>query len=175
MSISSVGASTSAYSYLQSLLPPQSADGSQGTGTRSTDPVSQLLAAFYPNGIGGQSSPPALNGTAASSPTPVIAGPPFSPETLSALMSAQEQQPGVNPFVAARAQDLFSQFDENGDGQVSKSEFESVFGSNADLAKVDGLFNALDSNADGSISLDELTSAAQASHAAHHGHHHHHR
>src|SRR5262249_34889926 len=40
--------------------------------------------------------------------------------------------------------------------------------------KVDGLFNALDTNGDGSMSLDELTSAAEASHAAgRHGHHHH--
>jgi hypothetical protein len=48
-----------------------------------------------------------------------------------------------------------------------------VFGSNADMSKVDGLFNALDGNGDGSVSLDELTSTAQASHARHHGHHHH--
>src|SRR5262249_39600631 len=71
-------------------------------------------------------------------------------------------------------QALFGQMDANGDGQVSKSEFETIFGSNADMSKVDGLFNALDSNGDGSVSQDELTSAAQASHSAHHhGHHHH--
>jgi hypothetical protein len=89
------------------------------------------------------------------------------------LISAQEQPSGGNPFVTARASSLFSQLDANGDGQVSQSEFENIFGSNADVSKVDGLFNALDGNGDGSVSLDELTSAAQASHAHHHGHHHH--
>ncbi len=91
---------------------------------------------------------------------------------MTALMSVQEQHSSANPFVAARAQALFSQMDGNGDGQVSKSEFENVFGSNADMSKVDGLFNTLDSNGDGSVSQGELTSAVQASHA-HHGHHHH--
>jgi len=46
----------------------------------------------------------------------------------------------------------FGQFDANGDGQISKSEFENVFGANADTSKVDGLFNALDTNGDGSVS-----------------------
>ena len=70
MSISSVGASTSAYSYLQSLLPPQQADGSGRAG--SGDPVSQLLQAFYPNGANSTAtSPPtdsASTTTASSSP-----------------------------------------------------------------------------------------------------------
>src|SRR5262249_4884976 len=98
---------------------------------------------------------------------------PFCPDTMSALMSVQEQQSTANPFVTARSEALFGQMDANGDGQVSKSEFEIIVGPNADMSKVDGLFNALDSNGDGSVSQDELTSAAQAGHAHHHGHHHH--
>ena len=47
MTVSSLGASTSAYSYLQSLL-PQQPDDSKRTG--SSDPVTELLKAFYPNG-----------------------------------------------------------------------------------------------------------------------------
>ena len=157
MTVSSLGASTSAYSYLQSLL-PQQPDDSKRTG--SSDPVAELLKAFYPN-----SSAEGGGGTGTLSP--------FNPDTMTALMSAQEQPSSGNPFVTARAQSLFSQLDGNGDGQVSQSEFENVFGSNADTSKVDGLFNALDGNGDGSVSLDELTSAAQASHAHHNGHHHH--
>jgi len=165
MTVSSLGASTSAYSYLQSLL-PQQPDDSKRTG--SSDPVTELLKAFYPNGsteVG--DSPPDAAGGGGTGPLS-----PFNHDTMTALMSAQEQPSSGNPFVTARAQSLFSQLDANGDGQVSQSEFENVFGSNADKSKVDGLFNALDGNGDGSVSQDELTSAAQAGHAHHHGHHH---
>ncbi len=166
MTVSSLGASTSAYSYLQSLL-PQQPDDSKRTG--SSDPVTELLKAFYPKGSteAGASPPDAAGGSGVGTLSP------FNHDTMMALMSAQEQPSSGNPFVTARAQSLFSQLDGNGDGQVSQTEFESVFGSNADKSKVDGLFNALDGNSDGSVSLDELTSAAQASHAHHHGHHHH--
>jgi hypothetical protein len=167
MTVSSVGASASAYYYLQSLLPPPSADGQAPSA-----PVDDLLNAFYPNGATQSGSPAdSTNGTSGGSGTaaPVST---FSPDTLSSLISLQGQPQGVNPFVAAHAQELFSQLDGNGDGQISKSEFENVFGSNADQSKVDGLFNALDSNGDGSVSQDELTSAMQASHALHHHHHH---
>jgi hypothetical protein len=165
MTVSSLGASTSAYSYLQSLL-PQQPDDSKRTG--SSDPITELLKAFYPNGpteAGASSDAAGGSGVGGLSP--------FNHDTMMALMSAQEQPSSGNPFVTARAQSLFSQLDANGDDQVSQSEFESVFGSNADMSKVDGLFNALDGNGDGSVSLDELTSAAQASHAHHHGHYHH--
>jgi hypothetical protein len=166
MTVSSLGASTNAYSYLQSLL-PQRPDDSKRTG--SSDPVTELLKAFYPNNSteagAGPPDASAGNGTGTLSP--------FNHDTMMALMSAQEQPSSGNPFVTARAQSLFSQLDANGDGQVSQSEFENIFGSNADTSKVDGLFNALDGNGDGSVSLDELTSAAQASHAHHHGHRHH--
>jgi hypothetical protein len=165
MTVSSLGASTNAYSYLQSLL-PQQPDDSKGTG--SSDPVTELLKAFYPNGSADAgASPDAAGGGGTGTLSP------FNHDTMTALMSAQEQPSSGNPFVTARASSLFSQLDANGDGQVSQSEFENVFGSNADKSKVDGLFNALDGNGDGSVSLDELTSAAQASHAHHHGHHHH--
>src|SRR5206468_7808979 len=109
--------------------------------------------------------------SATSSPGAGPAGPSFSPDTMTWLMSVQEQPAGENPFVTARAEALFSQLDASGDGQISKSEFEDIFGSNADMSKVDGLFNALDDNGDGSVSQDELNSAMQASHAHHHHHH----
>ncbi len=91
---------------------------------------------------------------------------------MGALISIQGQQRDPNSWISSQSQALFGQFDANGDGQISKSEFENVFGSGADMAKVDGLFNALDANGDGSISQDELTSAAEQSHAHHHHHHH---
>jgi len=150
---------------LQSLL-PQQPDDSKRTG--SSDPVTELLKAFYPNSSteAGAGPPDASGGSGTGTLSP------FNHDTMMALMSAQEQPSSGNPFVTARAQSLFSQLDANADGQVSQSEFENIFGSNADTSKVDGLFNALDGNGDGSVSLDELTSAAQASHAHHHGHRH---
>src|SRR5215510_12101261 len=166
MTVSSLGASTSAYSYLQSLL-PQQADDSKRTG--SSDPVADLLKAFYPNGPNGSTDAGASSDTAAGGGTGTLTF--FNHETMTALMFAQEQPSDGNPFVTARAQSLFSQLDADGSGQVSQSEFENIFGSNADMSKVDGLFNALDGNGDGSVSLDELTSAMQASHAHHHHHH----
>lgn len=162
MTVSSLGASTSAYSYLQSLLPQQADDGKR---TGSSDPVANLLKAFYPNASTEVGSTQDTNGG-----TGVGTLSPFNHDTMMALMSAQEQPSNGNPFVTARAQSLFSQLDANGDGQVSQTEFESVFGSHADMSKVDGLFDALDGNGDGSVGLDELTSAAQASHAHHHHH-----
>jgi hypothetical protein len=164
MTVSSLGASTSAYSYLQSLLPQQPDDGKR---TGSSDPVAELLKAFYPNASTGAGAPPdAAGGSGVGTLSP------FDHDTMMALISAQEQPSGGDPFVTARASSLFSQLDANGDGQVSQSEFENIFGSNADMSKVDGLFNTLDGNGDGSVSLDERTSAAQASRAHHHGHHH---
>ena len=167
MSVSSVGTSTAAQSYLQSLLPQPSSS------TAATDPVSQLLAAFYPTGR----SDPAATSAASSDASTAAPGatssggscPNFSPDTMATLISAQGQW-GANP-VAAQAQSLFTQVDADGDGKISKSEFEDVFGSNADLTKVDGLFNALDSNGDGAVGEDELKSAAQQSHAHHHHRH----
>ena len=82
---------------------------------------------------------------------------------MASLISLQGESGG--DAVAARAQSLFGASDANGDGQISKSEFETAFGSNANTSKVDGLFSALDGNGDGSVSQDELTSAAQQSHA----------
>src|SRR5262245_41355931 len=102
MTVSSLGASTSAYSYLQSLLPQQPDDSTQ---TGSSDPVTQLLNAFYPNGsTDAGTSPP--NG-AGGSGTGTFSF--FSQDTMTALMSAQEQPSSGNPFVSARAQSLFSQ------------------------------------------------------------------
>jgi EF-hand domain pair len=165
MTVSSLGASTNAYSYLQSLLPQQPDEGKR---KGSSDPVAELLKAFYPNASKEAGATSGANGgTGAGTLSP------FNHDTMMALMSAQEQPSSGNPLVTARAQSLFSQLDANADGQVSQTEFESVFGSNADMSKVDGLFNALDGNGDGSVGLDELTSAAQASFARH-GHHHHH-
>ena len=177
MSVSSLGASSNAFSYLQSLLHQQRANSSQ-SGSQPADPLSTLLDSFYPGANSAADAANSAAGAANSAASPAqnvsVAAPSISPDTMTNLLAVQAQdgpQRGRND-VAAHAHDLFGQFDTNGDGQISKSEFEKAFGSGADMTKVDGLFNALDSNQDGAIGENELTSAAESA-ASHHHHRHH--
>ena len=94
---------------------------------------------------------------------------------MSALIDAQSQSgtPSTAPTDPSNAlKDLFSQIDADGDGSISKTEFEKALGAGGtNLAAADDVFGKLDANGDGSVSLDELKSALQGQ--AHHGHHHH--
>ena len=70
----------------------------------------------------------------------------------------------------AALKDLFSQIDGDGDGKITKSEFENALGAGGtNLAQADDVFSKLDSNSDGSVSLDEMSKALKS---GHHGHHH---
>jgi hypothetical protein len=97
----------------------------------------------------------------------------ISPQTMSALIEAQSQSGTANTAPSSPSdalQDLFSQIDGNGDGSISKSEFEGALGAGGtNIAAADDVFNKLDADGDGSVSLDELKNALQGSH---HGHHH---
>jgi hypothetical protein len=125
------------------------------------------------------------------SPPPVTGGAGFtqlSPATMSALIAAQGQASGTSATSSSAAststnsastdpssalKDLFSQIDGNGDGKISKSEFESALGAGGtNLAKADDVFNKLDANGDGSVSLDEMSKALLGSHGKGGRHHH---
>jgi EF-hand domain pair len=101
----------------------------------------------------------------------------ISPATWSALLAAQSQSstaptPPAPTNPADALKDLFSQLDSNGDGQVTKSEFENTLGAGGtNLAQADDVFGKLDKNGDGSVSLDELRSALQGKGHRHHHHH----
>src|ERR1700675_2654901 len=105
----------------------------------------------------------------------------ISPSTMSALLAAQGQSStatttstSTSTSPSGALQDLFSQIDGNGDGQITKSEFESALGAGGtNLAQADDVFNKLDTNGDGSVSLDELKSALQGAggEGGHHPHH----
>jgi hypothetical protein len=126
------------------------------------------------------SEPFALTGSATSSastpPSGTGSSNQISPQTMSALLDAQSQL-GATGTTASQSpsqalQDLFSTLDANGDGSVSKQEFESALGAGGtNVAAADNVFNQLDTNGDGSVSLDELKSALQGA-GGHHGHHH---
>jgi hypothetical protein len=92
---------------------------------------------------------------------------------LSALLAAQSQSSSgtVAPTSPSNAlQDFFHLLDANGDGQISKSEFENALGAGGtNLANADKVFNELDKNGDGSVNLGELSSALKGGR----GHHHH--
>jgi hypothetical protein len=111
--------------------------------------------------------------------------PQISPETMNALFAAQSQSSSNTTGATnstssnstsstsksrdAALKDLFSQIDADGDGSITKSEFEDALGAGGtNLAKADDVFSKLDSNADGSVSLDEMSKALKSGHGHHH-------
>ncbi len=171
MSVSSVG-SSNAYAYLQWQ---SQSDGVDGGDAGPTDALQSLHQAF----TGGNPNDPllaALGSDDGSSNSGDGSGggscgmPQFSAAAMATLLQIQGGGQG-NP-AADRAQDLIAKFDTDGDGKVSRSEFENAIGSDADKSKVDALFNKLDGNGDGSISQDELQTALQKAHGGGHDHHH---
>ena len=158
-----LGAASSALDAIQSLTSSKSSSPpSTGLDAASTDPF-------------------AVAAPASGSPTPTSGGSGFSqlsPATMSTLLAAQGQSSTATTTPASTSrssalQDLFSQIDSNGDGQISKSEFENALGAGGtNIAQADDVFNKMDKNGDGSVSLDEMSSALKGS-GSKGGHHHH--
>ena len=128
----------------------------------------------------GSDNPFEVASTAPASPNPIpatgfSAASQISPATMSELLAAQSQSSTSTPAstsASSALQDLFSQIDGNGDGEITKSEFESALGAGGtNLAQADDVFDKLDSNGDGSVSPSELSSALKGA-GGHHGHHH---
>jgi Ca2+-binding EF-hand superfamily protein len=136
----------------------------------SSQPIGSFPASASPFDT---SAPPSGGSTAVPG---FSGGAQISPATLSALLAAQSQSStgAAAPAATDRAsalQNLFSQIDANGDGQITKSEFEKALGAGGtNVAQADHVFSELDKNGDGSVSLGELKSALQGGH--HGGHHH---
>jgi Ca2+-binding EF-hand superfamily protein len=156
-----LGALSSAFDALQSLTSKKSSASQATTG------FSQTSTTPFDTG-------------AAASPAPASAGPAqsggLSPATMSALLAAQGQSSSSSaPTSQSDAlKDLFSQLDADGDGKVSKSEFENALGAGgSNIAQADDVFSKLDKDGDGSVSLDEMSSALKGAGGHGHGHHHH--
>jgi Ca2+-binding EF-hand superfamily protein len=170
-----LGAASSAMDALQSLLSSKSASP-QTTGFTQNPPTPFDTA----NGSTQTESPPPVTGGAGFTQ--------ISPATMSALIAAQSQDSSASTTSASTTsasttsastdptsalKDLFSQIDANGDGQISKTEFENALGAGGtNLAQADDVFNKLDANGDGSVSLDEMQKALQGAGGGHHHHHH---
>ena len=99
----------------------------------------------------------------------------ISPATMSALLAAQSQvHDGIDGASASTSRsdalkDLFSQIDADGDGKLSKSEFENALGAGGtNLKQADNVFGKLDKDGDGSVSLDEMMSALKGKVHRHH-------
>jgi Ca2+-binding EF-hand superfamily protein len=93
---------------------------------------------------------------------------------MSALLAAQSQSgSSVAPMSRKDAlKDLFSRIDADGDGKITKSEFENALGAGGtNIAKADDVFGKLDKDGDDAVSLDEMSSALKGG-RGHHGHHH---
>ncbi|MGZ3296323.1 MAG: EF-hand domain-containing protein [Xanthobacteraceae bacterium] len=166
-----LGAASSAMDALQSLISSKSTS-SQTTGFTQNPPTPFDTA----NGSTQTESPPPVTGGAGFTQ--------ISPETMSALIAAQGQDSSGSTTSASTTsaptdpasalKDLYSQIDTNGDGQISKTEFENTLGAGGtNIAQADDVFNKLDANGDGSVTLDEMQKALQGAHGKG-GHHHHH-
>jgi hypothetical protein len=156
-----LGAVSSALDVLQSLTSSKpSSPQSTGFNRASTNPFD-----FSGSGpASGSSTPPPWSG----------AGSQISPATMSALLAAQSQSsssstasPPTNPPGALKH--LFSQLDANGDGQISKSEFESALGTGGtNIAQADDVFSKLDKDGSETVSLDEMSAALTGRGRRHH-------
>ena len=95
---------------------------------------------------------------------------------MSALLAAQSQSSTDAAASAPKSRsealkDLFAQIDGNGDGKITKTEFEDALGAGGtNLKNADSVFDKLDKDGDGSVNLDELMSALKGK-GRHHAHH----
>jgi len=156
-----LGAVSSALEALQSVTASKSASGqSSGAGKAAPNPFE------LPSGAG---QPP---GTATPSSGSANSISQISPQTMSALLAAQSQSTSATGSTSSPSSDplqqLFGLIDGNGDGKITKAEFEDALGAGGtNLKNADSVFSKLDKNGDGSVALDEMKAALKG------GHHHH--
>lgn len=164
-----LGAVSSALDAIQSLTNAKSSSSPHKTGSAQ--------GATNPFAIDSGSS------TSSNATSSVNAGkyPQISPETMNALFAAQSQSADGSTSLSsasstskgreAALKDLFSQIDADGDGKITKSEFEDALGAGGtNLAKADEVFSKMDVNSDDSINLGEMTKALTSGRHGNHAH-----
>ena len=148
-----LGAASSALDALKALTSSKSSAQTTGAGQDAKSPFdlmssgsSASVGAGSPSGSGGGGSQ-------------------ISPQTMSALLDAQSQSATGSATTASKSRsaalkDLFGQIDGDGDGKISKKEFEDALGAGGtNLKQADSVFGKLDKDGDGSVTLKELASA----------------
>src|SRR5689334_16292714 len=156
-----LGAASSAIDALKALTSSKSSAQTNGAGQNSAAAFG-LLSPTSPTSTG---SGTGSGGSGAS----------ISPETMSALLDAQCQSSSESATTTSKSRsaalkDLFAQIDGDGDGKISKSEFEEALGAGGtNLQNADSVFGKLDKDGDGSVSLKELASALRPK-GSHHEH-----
>lgn len=157
-----LGAASSAIDALKALTSSKSSAQTNGVGQNAASAF-DLLSSNGSTSIGSGTGSGGSGGAS------------ISPETMSALLDAQSQSSSGSATTASKSRsaalkDLFAQIDGDGDGKISKSEFEEALGAGGtNLANADSVFGKLDKDGDGSVSLKELASALRPK-----GHHHDH-
>jgi Ca2+-binding EF-hand superfamily protein len=146
-----LGAASSAVDALKALTSSKSSKPSNGAGENT----SNVFALTPANATGSNGGGPSPGGGQCAS---------ISPETMSALLDAQSQAASGSSSTSKgrhdALKDLFGQIDGDGDGKITKSEFEEALGAGGtNLTKADSVFGKLDKDGDGSVSLKELASA----------------
>jgi hypothetical protein len=173
-----LGAVSSALDAIQSLTNSKSSSSTQKAGSAQKTGSSQ-----------GPTNPFAIDSTGSMTTSLVASSnpPQIAPGTMSALLAAQSQSSdstsGSTSSTSSSAtsststsrdaalKDLFSQIDADGDGKITKSEFENALGAGGtNLAQADDVFSKMDSNSDGNVSLDEMSKALKSGHHGHHAH-----
>jgi len=94
----------------------------------------------------------------------------LSPPTFNALLASQDARSSSQ---SDALKDLFGKIDGNGDGKITKAEFEDKLGAGGtNIQAADNVFNKMDTDGDGSVSTDEMSAALKGKGG---GHHHAHR
>jgi len=147
-----LGAASSAIDALKALTSSKSSAQTTGVSQDAKSPF-DLMSSTSSASVGSGSGSGSGSG-----------GSQISPETMSALLDAQSQASAGSTTASksrsAALKDLFGQIDGDGDGKISKEEFETALGAGGtNLTKADSVFGKLDKDGDGSVSLKELASA----------------
>lgn len=160
--LAALGAVSTIFDALKSLSSSTSASSQGTTG------FSQATASFSTTTTSSMAVTLPVSGNGSS-------GGSLSPDTLNALFAAQDQS-GVSASRKSKTDalhDLFALLDHDGNGAISKSEFENALGAGGtNVAAADNVFAKMDKDGDGSVSSDELASALSGSRRGH-GHHRH--
>lgn len=154
-----LAAASSALGALQSLTAKKSTSTTGVTQNRQT-----------PDFFGSTENPGLLSSSSATPKGSSSKSGALSPELMSALLAALGQTDSSTGGSAGASsadesnplKDLFAQIDADGDGKLSKSEFENSLGAGGtNTAQADDVFSKLDKDGDGSVSLNEMMSTLQ--------------